>query len=303
MKRLHCLSLLLVLLAGLLNGCKKEDYDEFDPNMDEFDPNMGEMVSCSQITNQNGYTIMEAIYENGSHLYFKVLSDGTLQVVNYCYYYGGHYENESEYLFKGNLVIPESIVTNGKTFPVTSIAGNAFKNCKEMLSAVLPDNITEITEQAFIGCGNLKEIHLPDSLKSIGNEAFAGCGMSEIKFPPATRVIGYRAFTNCPNLSKIEFNDGLLNIGIESFTGCIAENITIPTSVKKINSKAFYSYGNTKYLTFLSQVPPEIGTDNWGGTIVNEDYLVAIRVPMSAIEAYRQAPVWKTNYAYYLVGY
>ncbi len=295
MKRLTCLSSIFFLLVSVLSGCNKEDYKQ-----DNFNPDMGEMVSYSQTTNQHGSTILETIYENGSRLYFQVMSDATLKVVNYSYYYNESYDKESEYLFKGNLVIPESIEAMGKTIPVTSMAAKAFYKCKGMLSAVLPNNITIIPELAFGECSNLKEIHLPDSLQSIGNEAFVVCGLTEIDIPPATKAIGYHAFTSCHNLSEIIFHNGLQNIGIEAFSYCKAESVTIPTSVRKVNYKAFYGY--TKYLTFLSQVPPEIGTEDHGGVIINKDNLIGIKVPRTAIESYRLAPTWKNLYSYYLIG-
>ncbi len=62
----------------------------------------------------------------------------------------------------------------GKYLPVTQIELESFKNCKNLTSAIIPDNVDVIFPGAFSGCSNLKSITLPNRL-DILNSAFAGC--------------------------------------------------------------------------------------------------------------------------------
>lgn len=70
-------------------------------------------------------------------------------------------------------VIPVKIKINGKTFKVTEIAKNAFKNCKKLKSVVIGKNIRKIGAGAFKGCKKLKKITIKSKvLKSAGKNAF-----------------------------------------------------------------------------------------------------------------------------------
>ena len=81
-------------------------------------------------------------------------------------------ENEG---YEGDIIIPETVVSNGATYRVTSIRQHAFRKCTSLTSITLPDSIATIARGAFNGCSSLTAIVIPDSLTSIGNKAFAGC--------------------------------------------------------------------------------------------------------------------------------
>ena len=51
--------------------------------------------------------------------------------------------------YKGDLVIPESISYNGKTYSVTSIGHLAISNCTSLNSITIPKSITTIEKSAF----------------------------------------------------------------------------------------------------------------------------------------------------------
>ena len=46
--------------------------------------------------------------------------------------------------YSGNVVIPESVTYNGKTYPVTSIGGYAFRNCSGLTNVTIPNSVTSI---------------------------------------------------------------------------------------------------------------------------------------------------------------
>ena len=64
----------------------------------------------------------------------------------------------------GTVVIPESIICDGKGYQVAGIADEAFKNCKGLKKVVLPNNKVEYSSNAFDGCNNLGSIQLDDAI-------------------------------------------------------------------------------------------------------------------------------------------
>ena len=78
------------------------------------------------------------------------------------------------------IVIPDQVTINGYTFQVTSIAGNAFKNNKNITTVIIGKNIKRIGKKAFYGCKSLRNITIKTKLlkkNTVGSKAFtiAGC--------------------------------------------------------------------------------------------------------------------------------
>ena len=70
------------------------------------------------------------------------------------------------------LIIPKTTTVDGKTYIVTSIADNAFKNNDKIESLIIGDNIISIGENAFAGCENLETIVIGSNVEIIGKNAF-----------------------------------------------------------------------------------------------------------------------------------
>ena len=60
----------------------------------------------------------------------------------------------------GQLVIPEKVDIDGKEYPVTEIAPEAFMDNKDLVEVTIPGTVTTIGADAFAGCGNLRAIYL-----------------------------------------------------------------------------------------------------------------------------------------------
>ena len=71
--------------------------------------------------------------------------------------------------------VPAEVVVAGKTYKVTSVAKEAFKNNKKLKKATIGKNVEVIEDGAFAGCTALKSITIPASVKKIGKNAFSGC--------------------------------------------------------------------------------------------------------------------------------
>lgn len=59
---------------------------------------------------------------------------------------------------QAHLIIYNTVEIGDEGLPVTIIAENAFNNCKELSSVIIPECVTEIGERAFDGCDNLENI-------------------------------------------------------------------------------------------------------------------------------------------------
>ena len=77
--------------------------------------------------------------------------------------------------YKGDIVIPEQVKYEGKTYSVIAVGLLAFEGCSDLISATLPESITFISISAFSGCTKLKSFNLPKRVESIGGFAFEGC--------------------------------------------------------------------------------------------------------------------------------
>ncbi len=75
-----------------------------------------------------------------------------------------------------NVEIPSTVKIGGKSYKVTAIAENAFKNDKIVQKAVIGKNVRTIGKMAFYGCKNLAKITVKTTsltLKNVGKQAFA----------------------------------------------------------------------------------------------------------------------------------
>ena len=144
-----------------------------------------------------------AVCSSGQTLYYKKISDVdpfvmvtypcshkeyTNQTTIVDYYYG--YSTP-----KDNLIIPNSIVVNGKTYIVTAIREYAFVGCTSLTSVTIPNSIISIGWSAFSGCRGLSSITIPNSVTSIGRSAFRGCSALESITLP---FVGDKEQTNYP---------------------------------------------------------------------------------------------------------
>ena len=71
--------------------------------------------------------------------------------------------------------VPKTVKIGGKTFKVTAIANNAFKNNKKITSVEIGDNVKTIGTSAFAGCTKITKATLGKGVMEIGSSAFKGC--------------------------------------------------------------------------------------------------------------------------------
>lgn len=152
------------------------------------------------------------------------------------------------------IVVPDFMVDeNGNSYPVTTIAQNAFGNSK-IKSVVIGNNVKTIEANAFLNCASLTSVTLPENIQSIGAKAFSSCKLlSQINLPNSITSMGEGVFTGCSSLTRITFPSGMNNIPASCFSGCTSLSYAfIPDSVTTINRSAFQNCSKLTDLTLPS---------------------------------------------------
>lgn len=114
-----------------------------------------------------------------------------------------------------NLVIPSEI--NG--LPVEEIEYDAFYECDELKSVVIPNSVTYIGAYAFSMCTNLTSVTFSKNLQIIEDSAFYGSDLTSITVPDSVYSLGDMVFADCADLSKIKLPAGLDYIGEDILFG------------------------------------------------------------------------------------
>lgn len=74
------------------------------------------------------------------------------------------------------VTVCNSVILNGRSYKVSSIAASAFKNNQRITNAVIGSNVTQIGDRAFYGCTKLKKVTIKSKkLTEVGSNAFLGC--------------------------------------------------------------------------------------------------------------------------------
>ena len=149
---------------------------------------------------------------------------------------GGKYSCAVSPMPTGDVKIPTTL--NG--IKVTRIGRAAFRLCKKLTSATIPEGVTLIDVHAFDLCDGLKSVTLPSSLKVIGPAAFGKCvGLTSVEIPDGVNSIWDDAFNGC-GLKSVVIPKNVTRIGERAFCGCNElESVSIPEKVAAIGEGAF----------------------------------------------------------------
>jgi len=194
---------------------------------------------------------------DGKTIYYNFINNTELAVT-----YRGSYYYDS---YSGNVVIPESVTYDNKTYSVTSIGSYAFCQCSGLTSVTIPNSVTSIQDCSFLWCTSLKSVKIPDTVTSIGKDAFGACtSLTSLAIPESVTSVGEKAFLNAawydnkpsglvyagkvayaykgtmPNNTSIEIKEGTTEIVTNAFLDCKGlTSISIPSSVKNVGVDAF----------------------------------------------------------------
>jgi len=154
-----------------------------------------------------------AVENEGVTIYYNSTGDAELEVT---------YRTIFHYCYSGNVVIPEKVTYNGKTYSVTSIGQNAFHDCSGLTSVTIPNSVTKIGDLAFQNCTGLTSITIPNRVTTIGVEAFSGCtSLTSVTIPNSVTNIEVGAFSGCTGLTSVTIPNSVTTIQQHAFKGCI----------------------------------------------------------------------------------
>ena len=194
-------------------------------------------------------------------------------------------ENEG---YEGDIIIPETVVFNERTYRVTSIGEGAFYQCESLKSIIIPDSVTSIGDGAFCDCESLTYITIPDSITSIGDCALKECSsLTTITIPNGITSIGEGTFSYCKSLKSITIPNGITSIGEGTFCGCesltnivVAKGNTIYDSREECN--AIIETGtNTLICGCQTSIIPNSVTSIGEGAFFHCESLTDITIPNS----------------------
>lgn len=203
------------------------------------------------------YQLITCYVKAGSSVYFRYVKDGSSSKGDDCGYIKGiefslaeSDASDAKFAFsfatdvtkndatvlgyygdEKNVIVPSSVVRNGTTYQVKTIAYNAFGKNENISSVQIQSGITTIDYYAFQQCTNLVSVEIPNSVTSLGQYAFEGCTRLEnVNIPNTLRTIDSYVFSGCKSL----------------------KNVNIPSSVRTIASRAFYECSGITSLNFPS---------------------------------------------------
>ena len=202
------------------------------------------------------------MYVNG--IYYNIYgNEARVTFSSYNSSTGTYYSN-----YSGHITIPEKISYNGLTYSVTGIEGCAFYNCANLTSISIPNTVITIGACSFYGCSNLTSVAIPNSVILINSQAFS----------------------KCKKLTSINIPNSVIEVGGSAFDGCSKlTNAFIGNSVADIGSNVFSS-SPLSYVTCLAETPPSLNSSSY---YFNSYVNTTLYVPVSSIEAYSAAAIWK----------
>ena len=116
-----------------------------------------------------GTTLIKATATDGSRVYGQCEVTITAETIEYN---GICYQRNSlttlkivpnpETLYSGDFFVPNEAMFNGSYLAITEIGDEAFANCIDLTSIVIPNSISKIRESAFVGCDKLNFVKICD---------------------------------------------------------------------------------------------------------------------------------------------
>ena len=163
-------------------------------------------------------------------IYYNILSeeDRTVEITNQSDWGGG---------YRGEIVIPQRVINDGKTYSVTTIDEKAFYYCTSLTSISMPA-ITTIGDSAFFYCNALSSVSMP-AVMTIGDCAFSDCNALSSVSMPAVTTIGDCAFSSCNALSSVSM-PAVTTIRQRAFSNCpVLASVFIPATCISIVANPF----------------------------------------------------------------
>lgn len=165
-----------------------------------------------------------------------------------------------------NLVIPDTIYAYGKSYPVKRIKYGGFIDVQELKTIKLPNILESIGNNAFENCTNLTSILIPRNVVHIGKDAFlntnlqhAGVEDGNTRYDSrdnCNAIINSSTNTLVVGTSNSVIPSSIISIGENAFFGRKElQKVLIPKNVITIEKGAFHGCKSLYAVTTESQLP------------------------------------------------
>lgn len=146
-----------------------------------------------------------------------------------------------------DIIIPDNLCVNGKSYAVTSIGTYAFLN-SGIHSVVIGNNVSDINTSAFQTTTAapdyykkaLIQVTLGTKVQNIKTDAFAGNALSQLILPDALQKIATRAFSN-NQLTTLSIGKNVTDIMSKAFQSNQLTTISFDPSAQTIVGSAAFS--------------------------------------------------------------
>lgn len=208
MKEKLCIWSMALVMALAMAGCKGNNTPD-DPSKED-----GETADYSY-TKKGG--MYEVVLKSGQRLYFSELvesiqlGDDKLCVISHTEYYKKNSDaDKPEYGYSGDVTIPSSLHLEGKDWIVYMVWSQAFADCSDLNSVILPNSVEKVDSYAFVRSTKLKKVSFGNHMVSLTGNAFQGCtSLAEIIcYTPLPNQVESQYYT--VNKESYEYKNGFL---------------------------------------------------------------------------------------------
>ena len=191
----------------------------------------------------------------------------------------------------GDVVIPEQVTADGKTYTVTAIGDMALAYNNQLTSVKLPSTVTAIGYGAFYSCRSMTSIDLGGSVETIGYSAFQYCeSLTSIDLPETLVSIGENGFTTS-GLTSLVIPNSVTEVGTGVFAACTdLKSVVIGGSLTTLSTSMFLNDFDLTDVTVCSSTPPTLDGYVFNGISFEN---ATLRVPEGSAGAYKSASGWK----------
>ncbi len=189
-------------------------------------------------------------------LNYNLTSDSTVTVTSQN---AGYNDGSIGFVFDsgyaGDVVIPETVTVDGKTYTVTAIQPGAFNNSTQLTSVSIPKTVVNMGLGTFASCPKLTTIVVADdnpTFTAIDDVLYdkdlttviscAGAKSGDYSTPTTVSLIAWAAFWGCEKLTSVTLTEGVMEIQSYAFRGCKGiKTMSIPEGVSAIHNGTFFT--------------------------------------------------------------
>ncbi|MDR1225996.1 MAG: leucine-rich repeat protein [Prevotellaceae bacterium] len=168
--------------------------------------------------------------------------------------------------YSGDVVIPEVVEHDNKSYTVTAIGDNAMSGCTGVTSVALPATITSLDDRCFVSTG-ITEITIPEAVEHIGECAFQFCvSLRTVAIPDAVTTVGDAAFYGCTGLETVTIGTGISSLEDQNgtFNGCTKLSLIICNAATP-PTPGTYCFNGIYYLSDIYLIVPCSSADSYSG--------------------------------------